>query len=494
MSNIDEEIDCLNLKSIVNVNIVKIIVKTTTCFQLSWIKILNDIIIQNVDIFESLTKSINKSWLQWLAKTIKLSSKFNYILTRWKRLYNLKHTKKIIWLKLSKTHNDVMNIYIWYHFLIEITFDEDARRWDLQIWALLWNFEARLIANVWNSIKKCFIIFFNYNSRRIETMKTTIRNMMISLSNEWIKLMSLKSEKNIMKYARSKHYVRLWKEKNDKLIFLHKFDYIKIYKTLMQQRIEDVNFFVRVKEFIDAFHRVIDERLISDRLWQTIKTRFDIFKVENLLWRLLHQKIKIEMNWKWLKKSQRFCLIHDVFFTLQHIWVKCSVTKIVWQKMKKIWKYFDTFKFVQSNTVSELIVFMTICFIITESTVKRWNIIYQTTMWAIWKIYLFHFFALSHVYWNVEVAVAYYRKLFKIRILSDRILCMKEIHKNKEYNAKKFKKLWNQFSKQIRIVIDSRCLFKFIMIAQKTVNLMNIDNQTFISKLENVENLMNIDV
>ena len=137
ISKIDERISCLDIKSVVNVNIIKIIVKATIRSQLSWIKIVNDFVIRDANIFEAFTKSINKSWLQWFFKAMKLFLEFKYIWTRWKRIYSFKHTNKIIWLKFSKSHNDVMNTYVWYHFLIEITSKDEARRWSSHVWKLL---------------------------------------------------------------------------------------------------------------------------------------------------------------------------------------------------------------------------------------------------------------------------------------------------------------------------------------------------------------------
>ena len=478
MSNIDEKINCLDLDSVVNVSIVKIIARAFTRSQLFWIKILNEFVIREVEINESLTKLIDKSWLQWLTKTVKLSSKFRYIWTRWKRLYSSKHTNKVVWLKFSKTHNDVMNIYIWYHSIIEIASNENAKRWDSNIWALLWNSRVRIIANIWNSVKKYFIIFSTCNVRQTNAMKSIIRNLMIKLLNKWKMLITSKFNDDVIDYSRSEYYVRLWKKKENKFTSLTQFDYIKTYKTLIRQKIEDVDFFARIQKFIEVFHRVSSDKLNSNQLWQIAKTQFDISKVENLLWRFLHQKVKVEVNWEWLKKSQRSCLIHEILFTLHHIWIKCNVTKTIWQKMKEIWEYLDIFKIVISNTIFELIVFMTVCFITTKKVIaRRWKITYQIAVWAIWKTYLSHFFALSHAYWNANVVVAYYLELLRNRILNDRILCMKERHRNNQYNAKKFKKLWEQYSNQIRIVVDSQCLFKSKIV--NAIDAMNIDASSF---------------
>ena len=303
MSNIDEKINCFDLNNVINVNIVKIIIRTFIRSQLLWIRILNELVIKKTKINESLTKLINKSWLQWLAKIVKLSSKFRYIWTKWKRLYNSKHTNKVVWLKFSKTHNDVMNIYIWYHFIIKIASNENAKRWNSNIWTLLWNSRIKIIANIWNSIKKYFITFSICNAKQTNAMKSIIRNLMIKLSNEWKMFITSKFNDDVINYSRLKYYVRLWKKKENKSIFFTQFDYIKTYKTLIRQRIENVDFFAKIQKLIEVFHRVSNDKLNSNQLWQIVKTQFDISKVEDLLWRFLHQKVKIEVNWKWLKKS-----------------------------------------------------------------------------------------------------------------------------------------------------------------------------------------------
>lgn len=77
--------------------------------------------------------------------------------------------------------------------------------------------------------------------------------------------------------------------------------------------------------------------------------------------------------------------------------------------------------------------------------------------------YLSHSFAEPHAYWHPSAAVQYYRELIKKRILSDRILSMKERHRNSQYNEKTFFQLWGQWPRQMRVLKGPRCLARPII-------------------------------
>ena len=175
--------------------------------------------------------------------------------------------------------------------------------------------------------------------------------------------------------------------------------------------------------------------------------------------------MKIKINWHWLDEIKRTCSIHEQIFTVYHIFSECFVVDAIWQEMQNIWTYLCLEKIKISQNVSELIAYMTFCSLKTTNLNKRrWEIVFRTTMWIIWKIYLSHFFQNSIRYWNFVATMSLYKKLLKDHILSDRTLSMKKRYRNKHYNAKVFKKLWKQWFNEIRLILDFKCLFRFILV------------------------------
>ena len=55
-------------------------------------------------------------------------------------------------------------------------------------------------------------------------------------------------------------------------------------------------------------------------------------------------------------------------------------------------------------SIDELITFMALCPVhaAAKSGERRWEITYQTAVWAIWKAYLSHSFDQPHNYWTPE--------------------------------------------------------------------------------------------
>ena len=217
------------------------------------------------------------------------------------------------------------------------------------------------------------------------------------------------------------------------------------------------------------------------KIWHAAKSQFDLIKIENLFWKLLYQKLKIEINWYWLEKIKKICFIHDQIFTIYYIFFECFVVDAMWQEIKNVWIYlcFEKIKIFQN--VSKLIVYMTFCSLKTTNLNKRkWNIVFRTTIWIIWKIYLFHSFQNSIRYWNFDATMNLYKKILKNHIFSERILNMKKKYRNKHYNVKIFKKFWKQWFNEIRLILDFKCFFKFIFVHFILTN----ENSNFVNEMK----------
>ena len=95
MHKMNEEIDCLDLKIIVNANMINLISRTKFHSKLSWVQIVKKFLIQRANLTKSLT-SIKNSWLQWLFKTMIFLVEFRYAWIKWKRLYKFKKNDQIV--------------------------------------------------------------------------------------------------------------------------------------------------------------------------------------------------------------------------------------------------------------------------------------------------------------------------------------------------------------------------------------------------------------
>lgn len=178
---------------------------------------------------------------------------------------------------------DVLYIYMWYHFLIEVTSNDVVKKWTSQIWVALWNNDVKLLANVWNSNLKKSKMFVSYNVRQANAARRTIRIMMSELSQKW-KIFLKKQHNNIQLYiVRKKFYVKQKRKKSNKFIFLFKYKYIKDYKFMIKQRIENIDFSNKIKEFIKTYHKITCVKFSEREIWHVTKSQFNLIKVENLL-------------------------------------------------------------------------------------------------------------------------------------------------------------------------------------------------------------------
>ena len=104
-----------------------------------------------------------------------------------------------------------------------------------------------------------------------------------------------------------------------------------------------------------------------------------------------------------------------------------------------------------------------------KAGMRRWEIVYQTAVWAIWKAYLSHSFDQPHNYWAPEASLGLYRELIKSRVLTDRTVSMRKTLQNKQYNPKQFKLLWGQWPNEISVVKGPNCLFKSFPLLPKSL-------------------------
>ena len=82
---------------------------------------------------------------------------------------------------------------------------------------------------------------------------------------------------------------------------------------------------------------------------------------------------------------------------------------------------------------------------------RRWQILYQTAVWAIWKAYLSHSFAEPHDFWHPDAALEYHKELIRTRIFTDRAVCIKEVTRSDHYDPVRFQAIWWQYLKHIRV-------------------------------------------
>ena len=166
----------------------------------------------------------------------------------------------------------------------------------------------------------------------------------------------------------------------------------------------------------------------------------------------------------WLPAQRQDCPVHHCDLTIYHIFIECTVSMAVWQKIGEIWLHIDRTEFIPPRVVDKLIACMAMSPVLYKPRRRRWLVLYQTAVWALWKAYLSHSFDLPHAYWNPEAARGYYRELINSLILSNRVLSTNEKYRNHDYNEEAFEKVWGENPKTLKVLRGPRCLHRPIRV------------------------------
>jgi hypothetical protein len=91
---------------------------------------------------------------------------------------------------------------------------------------------------------------------------------------------------------------------------------------------------------------------------------------------------------------------------------------------------------------------------------KRWNMLFRTAIWCLWKCYLTVAWKEPYKLWSPEAAVPLYRTMLRRTILSEKVLAQNETYRNHHYNYTSFRKLWREDLRTLSIRKGSQCLIR----------------------------------
>jgi hypothetical protein len=112
--------------------------------------------------------------------------------------------------------------------------------------------------------------------------------------------------------------------------------YKKAYKLLMARKLQDISLDVRADRIAVDYQNRFGIVIPTKRIWKAAHKFTALLKSGDLLWRMLHDKIKTGSELDWLPEVVQRCPIHSCSLSLRHIWVKCEVALEVWYEAAHI--------------------------------------------------------------------------------------------------------------------------------------------------------------
>lgn len=164
----------------------------------------------------------------------------------------------------------------------------------------------------------------------------------------------------------------------------------KVYQTLMDKKLRSIRLGSKAPEVLDAYFRRTGVLLREAQLWRAARKTFHIPKAGDLLWRLIHDKVRTGERLDFIDERLQKCPLHQNDLSISHIWLGCSVAKEIWAEAKLIWSRLGSeVQFLVPRNRYELAAFLAIpARDTTKAERSRWRTIYQVACWTIWKAYL----------------------------------------------------------------------------------------------------------
>lgn len=150
-------------------------------------------------------------------------------------------------------------------------------------------------------------------------------------------------------------------------------------------------------------------------------------------------------------EEQKRCPVHNCYYNLSHIWMSCSVAQEVWAEMRAICNYLSDTPWVAPSSINLVVALLAVTPKLKPIEQRRWHILYQLAVWCLWKSYLSVAWQHPIVSWKPFVGAAYYRRMVRSWILTDRTVCTRERYRSKGYNPTAFEQLWGENPKCVSI-------------------------------------------
>jgi len=446
-------IGCFDLVTIADAAAVSMIIRAEVEPNLLWPSLVTDILMDTASATTVVREAVKRPWFQWLGHASRLPNEIKGTHARWKKLTGNWHDGPIT-IQPPETYNGILDTYFWYHPLIGVTSGAGARRWGSGIMRKLWDSGARVIGDIWNPTTLQPRIPNQYNSIERDRAKNAIRQVMQALPESWQQLLRDSPPPTQWQPPTSPR-----REFSVGDLAPEELTFTRIYKLLIQRKLEGISFNNLVAGPIEAYRARTGRQVAAKHVWRVARMGLFIPKAGDLLWRMLHQRVITGTRLHWIEEGRQRCPIHHADLTLQHIWLDCTVAQAVWEEASGIWKALGSPILMRTPlTIDEMLALAILSPCGTATQNERWHCLYRTAAWSIWKAYLTHSFGESFMLWNPAAAAGYYRELIRRRILTDRTLCLSEKHQNRLYNERIFQLTWGQPPREIKIVKGPACL------------------------------------
>jgi exonuclease III len=237
-------------------------------------------------------------------------------------------------------------------------------------------------------------------------------------------------------------------------------NYRKAYDILLAQKVKGKDMFANVGHVVDYVNRVRPSKPIRPQdLFTACVSKWRLPKQNDLLWRLLVKAVRTGDALGRIPGAEVSCPIDGHENSIEHLFIECSSAREVWAHFREVINWAAGGSGV-TNTPTDLSSLLGLFAIapISQSTYgkSRYEVLFATAMWAIWKSYLGYQFE-GEGYAPLGVS-SLFGEMAKNLILGHKVRAIGPKHHAGAWNRNAFIGMWGSAPKDFGRNGLPRCL------------------------------------
>lgn len=432
---------CINLSSIIDASILSAINRMELRPNLPWVELTNEILCQQL----CRTKTVNYGMVREpLLQSLSVRRPppplyMKHILDRWNNLKvcGSASGKGVLQRDVSMNLESVLSVPFWYHPDLKITKGQGAKRFSQPAMTVLAENGFERIGDIWDPMTQQLIIPDTTPEHLVDAVFKAVEGVLSDIPLEWQNILrEIPMETPTIRRERTTWF--LWTSEGLKQLTL--LTYKEIYNLRLATVLENCNFSKKTEGPLKAFNDMVGWSPKEDKLW--IATRNTSFKgkVGDLLWRLIHQKVRTGPDLTWINREKHECPIDGQPLTPTHLWIECAGAKAVWGLFVEMIGALG-YKVVHTpSSLNEVIALFAFCPAKGGTKERQWYILYSTAMWCIWRSWLSFSFDDPDCTLRVDKMLQSYIIMVRDRVMMDRSTCLLGTHGSLSKEA--FEECW----------------------------------------------------
>ena len=140
----------------------------------------------------------------------------------------------------------------------------------------------------------------------------------------------------------------------------------------------------------DSLRGLLLREVPTVELWRGTQQYDNVGKLNDLIFRFLHRKVRTGSRLTWVASEKQTCPWDGCDQTIQHLWIDCEIARTAWDLFSTVWAAITHKPPPLPRNEDQLIGLLAVAPFERRAYYHavRWRLLFNETVWVIWKAYL----------------------------------------------------------------------------------------------------------